>query len=138
MTSSVGSKWSPRSLNFWDDKLCGGIVGTVSSTTLETHQFTHHFLSTWQAERTRHQESCSQGKAWVGNISPYDMNDTHFLELIMQTGEKVKGERLVTYLAEMSYIGYSFLKSETRSANGCTGPEQMYRPVACSNSYANI
>jgi hypothetical protein len=56
----------------------------------------------------------------------------------MQTGEKVKGKRFGTYLAEMSYIGYSFLKSETTSARGCTGPEQMYRPVACSNSYANI
>ncbi len=138
MTSSVGCKPSPRSLNLWDAKLCGGIVGTVSSTTLETHQFTHRFLSPLQAETTRHQESCSQGKAWVGNISPYDVNDTHFLELTMQTGEKVKGERLVTYLAEMSYIGYSFFKSETTSASGCTGPEQMYRPVACSNSYANI
>jgi hypothetical protein len=54
-------------------------------------------------------------EAWAGNISTYSVNDIHFFEL-MQIGAKVKGERIVTYLAEMSYVGYNFLKSETTSA----------------------
>jgi hypothetical protein len=116
MTSSRGWKWSPRSLNFWVDKLSGRALGTVSSASLETQQFTHPLLSTWQAEKTRHQESCSQGKAWAGNISTYSVNDTQFFELMMKIRAKVKGERIVTYLAEMSYVGYNFLKSETTSA----------------------
>jgi len=41
MTSSMGCTWSPRSLNFWDDKLYGGTIWTASSATLVTHQPTN-------------------------------------------------------------------------------------------------
>jgi hypothetical protein len=35
---------------------------------------------------------------------PHSVDDTHFSELMMQTEEEVRGERIITYLTEISYI----------------------------------